>query len=71
MYFVFPIEKFEIDNFGGASLNNVCCWFMYTSRVVEYANYDDMKNAMKKLDGSELNGRKLRLVEDYRGRRRR
>lgn len=39
--------------------------------VVEYANYDDMKNAMKKLDGSELNGRKIKLVDDYRGGRRR
>ncbi len=39
--------------------------------VVEYASYDDMKNAMKKLNGVELNGRKLRLFEDYRGRKRR
>ena len=49
-------------------------WFLiliFDFRVVEYANYDDMKNAMKKLDGAELNGRKLKLVEDYRGRRRR
>lgn len=43
---------------------------MYCS-VVEYANYDDMKNAMKKLDGAELNGRKLKLNEDYRGGRKR
>lgn len=35
--------------------------------VVEYASYDDMKSAMKKLDGSELNGRRLKLSEDYRG----
>ena len=40
-------------------------------RVVEYATYDDMKNAMKKLDGADLNGRRLKLVEDYRGRKRR
>ena len=39
--------------------------------MVEYASYDDMKNAMRKLNGVELNGRKLRLVEDYRGSRRR
>eukprot|EP00731_Ephydatia_muelleri_P038148 Em0666g4a len=32
--------------------------------VVEYASHDDMKNAMKKLDGVELKGRKLRLIED-------
>lgn len=30
-----------------------------------------MRCAMRKLDGTELNGRKLRLVEDYRGRRKR
>ncbi len=38
--------------------------------VVEYASYDDMKCAMKKLNGAELNGRKLKLHEDYRGSRR-
>ena len=36
-------------------------------RVVEYASYDDMKSAMKKLNGVDLNGRKLKLYEDYRG----
>ena len=39
-------------------------------RVVEYANYDDMRNALRKLDGAELNGRRLKLTEDYRGSRR-
>ncbi len=38
--------------------------------VVEYASYDDMKCAMRKLNGAELNGRKLKLHEDYRGSRR-
>ena len=32
--------------------------------VVEYASRDDMKNALRKLDGTELNGRKLRLIEE-------
>ncbi|XP_072394949.1 LOW QUALITY PROTEIN: uncharacterized protein [Diabrotica undecimpunctata] len=32
--------------------------------VVEFASYSDMKNAIEKLDDTELNGRKLRLVED-------
>ncbi|XP_064421082.1 serine and arginine rich splicing factor 5a isoform X2 [Latimeria chalumnae] len=32
--------------------------------VVEFASYSDMKNAMDQLDGSELNGRKIKLVED-------
>lgn len=40
-------------------------------RVVEYANYDDMRNALRKPDGAELNGRRLKLTEDYRGSRRR
>ena len=35
--------------------------------VVEYANHDDMKNALRKLDGVELKGRKLRLIEDSKG----
>ena len=45
---------------------------------MEYATHEDMRAAMKKLDGTDLNGRKLRLTEDYRsggggggGRRRR
>ncbi|XP_043930096.1 serine/arginine-rich splicing factor 5-like [Protopterus annectens] len=32
--------------------------------VVEFASYSDMKNAMDKLDGTELNGRRIKLVED-------
>ena len=43
----------------------------YAIRIVEYATYDDMRCAMRKLDGTELNGRKLRLIEDYRGHRKR
>ena len=34
-------------------------------RIVEYATRDDMKNAIKKLDGADLNGRKLRLTEEH------
>ena len=40
-------------------------------RVVEYASYSDMKNAVRKLDGAELNGRRIRLYEDSRSRRKR
>lgn len=36
-------------------------------RIVEYATRDDMKNAIKKLDGADLNGRKLRLTEERTG----
>jgi len=37
--------------------------------VVEFATHSDMKNALDKLDDTELNGRRIRLVEDRRGRR--
>lgn len=33
-------------------------------RIVEFASYSDMKNAVSKLDGTEINGRKIKLVED-------
>ncbi|XP_007883019.1 serine/arginine-rich splicing factor 6 isoform X1 [Callorhinchus milii] len=32
--------------------------------VIEFRSYSDMKRALDKLDGSEINGRKIRLVED-------
>ncbi|MCI4389834.1 hypothetical protein PGIGA_G00103560 [Pangasianodon gigas] len=32
--------------------------------VVEFASHSDMKNAIEKLNGTELNGRKLKLYED-------
>ncbi|KAF5284347.1 hypothetical protein FQR65_LT13593 [Abscondita terminalis] len=38
--------------------------------VVEFASYSDMKNAIEKLDDTELNGRRIRLVEDRRKGRR-
>jgi len=31
---------------------------------VDFATYDDMKNAIEKLDNTELNGRKIKLSED-------
>ncbi|OPJ83062.1 serine/arginine-rich splicing factor 5 [Patagioenas fasciata monilis] len=34
--------------------------------VVEFASYSDMKSALEKLDGTELNGRRIRLTEDHR-----
>ncbi|XP_050354797.1 serine-arginine protein 55 isoform X3 [Nymphalis io] len=39
--------------------------------VVEFATHSDMRAAMEKLDGTELNGRRVRLVEDRRSSRRR
>uniref|UniRef100_A0A8V1A601 Serine and arginine rich splicing factor 6 n=1 Tax=Gallus gallus TaxID=9031 RepID=A0A8V1A601_CHICK len=32
--------------------------------VIEFRSYSDMKRALDKLDGTEINGRKIRLVED-------
>ncbi|KAG7251023.1 hypothetical protein CRUP_020033, partial [Coryphaenoides rupestris] len=34
--------------------------------VVEFASRSDMKNAINKLDGTDLNGRKLKIFEDRR-----
>ncbi|CAH1976036.1 unnamed protein product [Acanthoscelides obtectus] len=39
--------------------------------VVEFASFSDMKNAIDKLDDTELNGRRIRLVEDKSTKRRR
>ncbi|CAH1104200.1 unnamed protein product [Psylliodes chrysocephalus] len=39
--------------------------------VVEFASYSDMKTALDKLDDTELNGRRLRLVEDKKTKSRR
>lgn len=39
--------------------------------VIEFVSYSDMKRALEKLDGTEVNGRKIRLVEDKPGSRRR
>lgn len=39
--------------------------------VVEFASYSDLKNAIEKLDDTELNGRRIRLVEDKSAKRRR
>lgn len=35
--------------------------------VVEFASHSDMRNAIEKLDDTELNGRCIRLIEDRRG----
>lgn len=32
--------------------------------MVEFASYSDLKAAVEKLDDTELNGRRIRLVED-------
>ncbi|XP_055949121.1 serine/arginine-rich splicing factor 4-like [Argiope bruennichi] len=39
--------------------------------VVEFATYSDMKNAYNKLNDTELNGRRIRLIEDRSHRSRR
>lgn len=37
-------------------------------RVVEFASGSDLKNAMDKLSGKEINGRKIKLIEATRKR---
>lgn len=37
--------------------------------VVEFASHSDMKNALDKLDDTEINGRRIRLIEDRSGRK--
>ena len=34
----------------------------FSVRFVEFATRGDLKNAMSKLDGSEINGRKIKLI---------
>lgn len=36
---------------------------MFFYRVVEFASYSDLKNALEKLSGKEINGRKIKLIE--------
>lgn len=36
---------------------------IFSSRVVEFASYSDLKNALEKLSGKEMNGRKIKLIE--------
>ena len=38
-------------------------FFFSLDRVVEFASYSDLKNALEKLSGKEINGRKIKLVE--------
>ena len=33
------------------------------NRVICFASYEDMKNVIRKLDGTELNGKRIRMVE--------
>lgn len=37
--------------------------FILLSSVVEFASHSDLKNALEKLSGKEINGRKIKLVE--------
>lgn len=38
--------------------------------VIEFRSYSDMQRALDKLDGTDINGRKIRLVEEKQRRRR-
>lgn len=43
--------------------NNDVMFFVFFPRVVEFASYSDLKNALEKLSGKEINGRKIKLIE--------
>lgn len=44
---------------------------IFSFSVVEFASFSDMKNAVDKLDDTDLSGRRIKLIEDKsRGRRR-
>ena len=45
--------------------------FTYFYSVAEFATLGDMKNAITKLDNTELGGRKIHIIEDRHSRRRR
>ncbi|KAH7934050.1 hypothetical protein HPB49_020896 [Dermacentor silvarum] len=36
----------------------------WTDSVVEFASYSDMKRAIEKLDNTEINGRRIRIIEE-------
>lgn len=38
-------------------------FIFFSCRVVEFASYSDLKNAIEKLSGKEINGRKIKLIE--------
>ena len=38
------------------------CWCSF--RVVEFATSDDLQNAIRKYDGYELHGRRLRMIPE-------
>ena len=59
-----PYQKYSVQAFCLLSLSCLCDF-----SVVEFASYSDMKRAIEKLDGTEINGRKIKLTED-RSRRR-
>jgi len=44
--------------------------FRVCHRVVEFATYSEMRRAIDKLDNTELNGRRVRLIEDKQTKRR-
>ena len=49
------------------------CFVIYHSHAPNITSIvltQDLKNAMDKLDGSELNGRRIKLIEESRGRSR-
>lgn len=38
-------------------------WIIFSFSTLEFASKRDMKNAMRKLDGTELNGKRIKMVD--------
>lgn len=67
--YVLFIQSNYLPNFESFTKFLCKCFFVFVFfSVVEFASLSDMKTAIEKLDDTELNGRRVRLVEDRRGR---
>lgn len=66
MFYPFPLSFFF---FGIICLGYKLALLFFS--IVEFATYSDMKNALDKLDDTEINGRRIRLIEDRPRKRRR
>lgn len=67
-------SKWRVNSSFFLSLHHQLILKRSSRSVVEFASYSDLKTAIEKLDGTDLNGRRIRLVEDKdvrRGSRRR
>lgn len=56
-----------MQNYKSLLLSDVLILKCYFLRVVEFSSESDMRRAVDKLDNTELNGKKIKLVEERRG----